>query len=383
MVLRFSRRSAALASTALLAVAAWPCAGAKELRITIPRSSKLTVVQRLNREGVEAARKHEPERAQAYFYKAYLYDPGDPFTLNNLGYAAEIQGDAERAQKFYGLAEKQDCDAVIDLSSLNQLRGKPMLYALQDLQDASMRLNRINVEAIELLIQDRGFEAARLLDRALALDPRNPFTLNNLGVAEELTGDLEGAAMHYGAAAETHSTEAIVVSPKRVWRGKAISEMASNSLERMQAELEKEGPAKARAVMLALRGVTAANGNDWTQAKQDFLEAYSLDPASAFSLNNRGYVAEKEGDLETAQFFYGKARRAGDAAARVGVATQTAAQGRPMTVVADDSHTKVDTELDRFRDAQRLQQEPPELVPRGAGASPTPPEPTAPANPQP
>jgi hypothetical protein len=32
--------------------------------------------------------------------------------------------------------------------------------------------------------------------------------------------------------------------------------------------------------------------------------------ASAFSLNNRGYVAEMDGDLETAQFFYGKARKA-------------------------------------------------------------------------
>ena len=385
MVLRFSVHLTALAAVALLAASGW----AKELRITIPRASKLTVVQRLNREGVEAARKRQPEKAQALFYKAYLYDPTDPFTLNNLGYAAALQGDAGRAQNFYALAEKQDCDAVIDLSSLNELRGKPMLYALQDLKDASMRLNRMNVQAIELLIADRGFEAERLLERALALDPHNPFTLNNLGVAEELTGDLEGAAKHYGAAAETHSEQAIIVSPSRSWRGKPISGMAAGSLKRVQDQLEKEGPAKARAVMLAVRGVTAANGNDWQAAKQDFLEAYSLDPTSAFALNNLGYISEKDGDLETAQFYYAKARRADDAATRIGLATETLAQGQPMTAVATSSRQRIDTKLDQYRDAQRLQENAPELVPRGAGAVPAQPDtakpstPDAPAQPQP
>ena len=55
--------------------------------------------------------------------------------------------------------------------------------------------------------------------------------------------------------------------------------------------------------MLTLRGVSATNQNDWSTAKQDFLQAYSLDSDSAFSLNNLGYVAEKDGDLETAQFY--------------------------------------------------------------------------------
>src|SRR5487761_2369281 len=56
------------------------------LRITIPRHSVLTPVQRLNREGVDAVNKRQYERAAVLFYKAYLYDPVDPFTLNNLGY---------------------------------------------------------------------------------------------------------------------------------------------------------------------------------------------------------------------------------------------------------------------------------------------------------
>ena len=44
-------------------------AEAGDLKITIPRRSKLTPVQRLNREGVEAIRKHNYAKAEQLFYK--------------------------------------------------------------------------------------------------------------------------------------------------------------------------------------------------------------------------------------------------------------------------------------------------------------------------
>src|SRR5665213_1071654 len=75
----------------LIACAASPVL-ARDLRITIPRPSKLTPVQRLNRAGVDAVVKHQYEKAEGLFYKAYLYDPADPFTLNNLGYISELRG---------------------------------------------------------------------------------------------------------------------------------------------------------------------------------------------------------------------------------------------------------------------------------------------------
>ena len=71
----------------------------KDWKINIPRGSKLTPVQRLNREGVEAIKKHNFSKAEQLFYKAYLFDPGDAFTLNNLGYISELQGQIERAQQ--------------------------------------------------------------------------------------------------------------------------------------------------------------------------------------------------------------------------------------------------------------------------------------------
>ena len=39
----------------------------------------MSPVQRWNREGVEAVKKNQYEKAEALFYKAYLYDPGRSF----------------------------------------------------------------------------------------------------------------------------------------------------------------------------------------------------------------------------------------------------------------------------------------------------------------
>ena len=92
-------------------------ASAGDIRITIPRGSKLTPVQRLNREGVEAVRKRNYKKAEELFYKAYLFDPEDAFTLNNLGYISEMQGQIDRAQRFYALSAEHSSDATVDLAS--------------------------------------------------------------------------------------------------------------------------------------------------------------------------------------------------------------------------------------------------------------------------
>lgn len=351
---------------------------ARDLKINIPRRSQLTPVQRLNREGVDAVRKHQYEKAEAIFYKAYLLDPGDPFTLNNLGYVAELLGDTDRARKFYTLASEQGCDALIDVSSAKQLDGKPMTFAfsnLSNVKDVHLRVDHMNVQAIELLSQNRNFEADRLLRQALVLEPQDPFTLNNLGVAVEATGDFSEALKYYDEAAELHSSEPIIVTLKRSVRGKPVSEVAADSARELRARMQNLDGAQQRAILLTVQGVTAANRNDWRAAKQDFLQAYALDPNDAFSLNNRGYVAEQDGDLETAQFYYSKARRADDADARVGLATRQVAEGQHLFAVATESGEKVDGALDYYAQVRHQQTGPIELIPRdgtpGAqGASP-------------
>lgn len=333
----------------------------QNITITIPRHSELTPVQRLNRQGVDAVLKHRYEAAEALFYKAYLFDPADPFTLNNLGYVSELHGNVDRAEKFYELAVQHGCYAIIDRSSAKRLDGRPMMDALGTLQNIPMRVNRINVLGMQLLSQQRNFEAESLFKAALAMDPHDAFTLNNLGVAQEATGDLDGALVSYDGAAALRSTQPVVLTVNRSWIGKPVSEMAAESARDLRKRMQNMNPAEIRATMLTIRGVSATNKNDWSAAKQDFLEAYSLNPESAFALNNLGYVSERDGDPETARAYYARARRAGDAGTRVGLATQSSAQGQQLAMVADESHRDVQAELIASSEKRRGQKGPIEL----------------------
>ncbi len=353
------------ASISIAASHVWASDG-KTLTIIIPLHSWSSSVQRLNRDGVELVKKHDYDKAERLFLKAYLYDPGDPFTLNNLGYIAELQGQLDRAQKFYELASEQSCNAVIDASSAKELQGKPMRAAIEGLKDSPMQINHWNVEAVRLLSQNRGHDAIDILKRALALDPQNPFTLNNLGVASEVIGDDRSALRYYDAVASQHSSEAVVITDDHIWGGKPVSQMAEASAKRLEKQLAESSSGYSQAAMLDRRGVAAANENDLATARRAFLQAYSIDPASAFSLNNRGYVAEMDGDLETAQFFYEKAAKAADADARIGLATQRPAEGKQLFSVAVGSGGQVDNALQKYSEQRHLQTAPIELTPRGA-----------------
>lgn len=359
---------------------AWSQSPRHTLKINLPRHSQLTTVQRLNRDGVKAVQKHNFGKAADLFYKAYLYDPADPFTLNNLGYISELQGQLDQANKFYKLAAEQGCTADIDLSSVKHLEGKPMNIAFSDLKESPMRINRMNVEAMQLLSENRNDEAVALLERARSLDPQNPYTLNNLGAARESMGDYASALKLYTAAANSGSNDSIELSENPVWRGKPVSEMAETNAKRLQKRIEESDSATASADMLNMRGVAAANQSDWVTARQDFLKAYSLDPNSAFSLNNRAYVAEREGDLESAQFFYEKARKAEGAKMPVGRATSSAAVGRPLTQVATESDQKVDGALQTYSRERHTQETPIELTPRDNGTPQLESRPNTPAN---
>lgn len=328
------------------------CAQARDLKINIPKRSKLTPVQRLNREGVEAVRKHNYRKAEELFYKAYLFDPDDAFTLNNLGYIAELQGQIDRAQQFYSLAAEQSSDAVVDLSSKSQLRGQPMRAAL-DVTNQPLQINHANVEAVRLLQQGRAPEADLLLQDVLKNDSRNVFTLNNMGVAKEMEGEQQEALNYFDQASRAGADATAVVTTNREWRGRQVSQMAQHNAKALREHLSHEQDLPEQVAELNLRGVSAVNRNDLRTADADFRKAYSLDPGNAFTLNNIAYVAELEGDRETAEFFYEQARQAGGANLTVGVATSRTAEGRKLFAVAEDNDSRVQTKVAQERDLFR------------------------------
>jgi Flp pilus assembly protein TadD len=334
-----------------------PKVQARDLKITLPKRSHLTPIQRLNREGVEAIRKHNYEKAETVFYKAYLLDPDDPFTLNNLGYISELKGQVDRAQRFYGLAGQLATDAVIDQATAQRVQGQPLKAALA-ISDLPMQINHDNVEAVRLLSQGRGPEADLLLQQTLKKDPQNVFTLNNLGVAKDMEGESEEALKLYDAASAAHSDAAAVVTLDHSWRGKPVIEMAAENARSLRTRMENRNTIEARVANFNLRGVSAINRNDLRAADQAFRQAYALDPNNAFALNNIGYVAEMEGDRETAEFFYNSARTAGGSTQTVVLATRRSAEGVKLAQVAADNGTKVDTKVTQERDERRRHREP-------------------------
>jgi Flp pilus assembly protein TadD len=357
------RKLLLLALVGIIAASITPFTPAADraLKISIPKRGKLTPVQQLNRDGVEAVNKNQFEKAESLFYKAYLFDPDDPFTLNNLGYISELKGEVERARRFYDLASRQETAATIDRSTSKAAEGKEFKEAVNDIGDRPLQVNRANVEAIRLMNEGRPSEAEALLKRALDLDPRNPYTLNNMGVVQEMKGDFDQALKYYRAVADSHSTEPVIVTPNRKWRGKPISEAAADSEKKVRQRLQTDEGNEARVARLNLQGVAAINRNNRQEARQYFQQAYALDQNNAFSLNNLGYVAELEGDSETAQVYYEKARSAERANVRVGSASSQSAEGMRLFEVADDSSRKVDTKIAQVSEARRRETGPIQL----------------------
>lgn len=319
-----------MVAAVLMSMPAW----AGQFRLSLPKGSKPTPVQKLNQDGVKACQKHDYDRAKKLFYRAYLIDPNDPFTLNNLGYIAELEGNLERAQRYYTLAAENPTDALVYRSSDKRVEGKPMSQVAGGAADRELMVNRLNIEAMGLLMKDRAPEADVVLMRAMALEPANPFTLNNLGYAKEKEGEIEQAVRFYQAAADTNSQEPVVVTLKKDWRGRAISHVANDNAKAARHSLQRVEDLDAKVARYNLRGVSALNRNDRRLAKEYFQQAYKLEPNNAFTLNNMGYLAELDGDRETADWFYEKSKTGDRSGRRVAVATRRDAEGLPVGSVA-------------------------------------------------
>jgi tetratricopeptide (TPR) repeat protein len=334
-------------------------ASARGLRIPLPKHSEPTPVQKLNQDGVKELKKHNLEKAERLFYRAYLVDPDDPFTLNNLGYVSELRGKVDRALRYYELAAKENnSETVIAEASARNLEGRKLSEVTSAYGGLELRVNHGNLQAMSLLAQGRNQEAEDILRQTLKLAPRNAFTLNNLGFALEGQGDLESAMLYYSQASFTHSSDPVVVAIDPHWRGKAISEIAANNATAVRTRLTSEQSAQDKAARLNAEGVSALNHNQQEKGLGYFEQAYKLDPYSAFSLNNMGYLAEARKDQETANEFYSRARSGNDAGAPVSMASHHEMVGSAVGSVADSNVQATDANLQAEAEAKRRSHEP-------------------------
>jgi Flp pilus assembly protein TadD len=356
-------------------------AHAGDLRITIPKRTEATPVQKLNREGVKEIKKHHLEKAERLFYRAYLIDPDDPFTLNNLGYISELQGKVERAQRYYELAAKENnSETVIAEASERKVEGQRLSQVTGTYGNLELRINRGNIQAMALLQQGRNQEAEDVLRETLKLDPKNPFTLNNLGYTMEGQGDLQSALRYYNDASITHSNEPVVVAIDSRWRGKPISDIAFQNEQAVRERLASQASNQDLAARLNVQGVSALNHNQPSRAFGYFEQAYKLDPQSAFSLNNMGYLSEVRGDEETAGEFYSLAQRGVQAGSPVSIATHHEMVGEAVGQVAAANAQGSEANLQAEAEIKRRRREPIVLRRRGNAAVTSPQ--AAPQNPQ-
>jgi hypothetical protein len=90
-----------------------------------------------------------------------------------------------------------------------------------------------------------------------------------------------------------------------------------------------------------------------------------------------------QGDRETAQFFYDRARSAAGAGATVGFASTSRAEGAKLFEVARENDSKVETKVSQEREVRRRQNEPIVLRHRDNTLVNEPDTPPQPNNPQP
>jgi Flp pilus assembly protein TadD len=371
----FRLRSLVVASFAVVLSLSSVHAG--DLRLKLPKRSKYTPVQKLNREGVAAVEKHQYDKARKLFYEAYLIDPNDPFTLNNLGYLAELEGEADRARKFYQLATEVGSDAIVDRASNDAFVGKPVSAVAGNAEDKGIKINRLNSEAIALLNKDRAPEADLILQRALTIDASNPFTLNNLGYAKEKQGELEAAYQFYSTAANSKINDRVEIAVNPDWRGRGIREVATNNANKLRRRLSDDHSVEEQVARLNLRGISAMNRNDRRTGRQLIEQAYKLNPEDPFTLNNMGYLAEMDGDRETADYYYDRARNAEGSGQRIAMATRRSAVGKPIGEVASVTDSQILNRMEAARVARQQEGGPVALRRRDNSLVPEPEQPVS------
>jgi Flp pilus assembly protein TadD len=156
----------------------------------------------------------------------------------------------------------------------------------------------------------------------------------------------------------------VIVAVNKSWRGRGISRIAAGNAKNARAALGEEDTVEARVARLNQRGVSALNRNHRADARKYFVQAYKLAPNDAFTLNNMGYVSELDGDRESADFYYAKAKGADNHERHVTLASRREDEGKRLVEVADQNDNKTDASLQAEQDLRRRSGKAPVLIER-------------------
>jgi tetratricopeptide (TPR) repeat protein len=118
--------------------------------------------------------RNDRKAARDYFEQAFKLDPKNSFTINNMGYLAELGGDRETAQSYY--AEAQDANrnnARVSASTRPEAEGRPV----GQVAGQSTALVEANMaEQAEAKRRSGAPPALRTRDNRIVVEPPRPVT---------------------------------------------------------------------------------------------------------------------------------------------------------------------------------------------------------------
>jgi tetratricopeptide (TPR) repeat protein len=185
-------------------------------------------------------------------------EPNNPFSLNNMGFAKEKEGELEEAIRSYSKAAQTGSRepvvvtvnkewrgrAISEVAGENAEKARKELAKSNNIDDQVARLNLRGVSAMNR----NDHKAAReYFQQAYKLDPRNSFTINNMGYLSELEGDKETASSYYEQAQNARRSRArVAVSTRPEAEGKAVGQVAEQSDSLVDSQMQAVAEAKRR-----------------------------------------------------------------------------------------------------------------------------------------
>jgi hypothetical protein len=194
--------------------------------------------------------KDRAPEADLALQKALQLDQHNPFTLNNFGFTKEKEGDFESAMSYYIKAANLRSREPVIVTPEKDWRGKAISKVaadnadkLRDLirnsQSLESRVARLNLQGVSAANRNEPQLARRLFEQAYKLDPKNAFTLNNMGYMAELGGDRETAEFYYTQAQEANGRgNRVDIATRQDMEGKRVGEVADHGETQVEARIE-------------------------------------------------------------------------------------------------------------------------------------------------
>jgi len=233
-------------------------------------------IEFLNETGKRQGTAGNYDAAIGLFNRAVELDPNYAETYNNLGYVYFIKGDMDFAEEYFKKALEADPGHESARANLEIVARQKKI----------MKVNDLNARGIRKGLEGDMDGAAVLFEEAIAVDPANAESYNNMGYLYSLKEDY--------ARAESYFKKALEMDPAHARAGANLAEVSR--LRRLKT-----------AVALNEQGREKGIAGDIDGAILLFEKAVEAAPGYADTYNNLGYEYYLKGDGAAAESYFRKA----------------------------------------------------------------------------